>query len=180
MKNTKIELAKSRARFRIHYLFLTVIVGVSGIELPAQSGGSFDIKQSVIASGGSESGGGTFSLTGIAGQTVVNSSTGPGYVVRSGFWQGNLGPTASLVAVSGKVTTADGRGIRNVNVSLTDQSGNVRKALTGSFGYYRFDEIEAGQTVVLSTAAKRYVFASPTRIVTVQEELADIDFTAEP
>ena len=91
-----------------------------------------------------------------------------------------LAPTAAEVSISGRVTTADGRSIRNVRVSLTDQSGNVRSALTNAFGYYRFDGIEAGQTVVISVAAKRYVFASPTRIVTVQEELADIDFTAEP
>lgn len=90
------------------------------------------------------------------------------------------GPTAAGVSVSGRVATADGRGIRNVSVSMTDQRGNVHKTLTSSLGFYRFDEIEAGQTVVFSIAAKRYVFASPTRIVTVQEELADIDFTAEP
>ena len=89
-------------------------------------------------------------------------------------------PVPALVTVSGRVTTAEGSGIRNVRVSLTDQTGVVRTTLTGSFGHYRFDDIEAGQTVVISVAAKRYVFASPTRIVTVQEELADIDFTAEP
>ena len=91
-----------------------------------------------------------------------------------------LNPTAANAPVSGRVTTADGSGIRNVRVSLTDQSGNVRSALTNAFGYYRFEGIEAGQTVVISIAAKRYVFANSTRIVTVQEELADIDFTAEP
>ncbi len=91
-----------------------------------------------------------------------------------------LAPTAAEISISGRVTTADGSAIRNVRVSLTDQSGNVRSALTNAFGHYRFDRFEAGQTVVLSIAAKRYVFASPTRIVTVQEELVDIDFTAEP
>jgi hypothetical protein len=52
--------------------------------------------------------------------------------------------------------------------------------LTSSFGYYRFDEIEVGQTVVISVASKRHVFANPTRILSVQDELAGIDFTAEP
>ena len=67
-----------------------------------------------------------------------------------------------------------------VSVSVIDQSGNVRRVLTGSFGYYRFNEIDAGQTVVISIAAKRYIFANPTRIVSVQDELADVDFIAEP
>lgn len=65
-------------------------------------------------------------------------------------------------------------------MSLTDQNGGVRAALTGPFGYYRFDDVEAGQTAVLSVSAKRYVFANPTRVLNIQDELADIDFTAEP
>ncbi|MEP6944628.1 MAG: LamG-like jellyroll fold domain-containing protein [Acidobacteriota bacterium] len=91
-----------------------------------------------------------------------------------------LVPTAANVAVDGRVTTADGRGIRSVRVTLTDHSGNVRTALTGPFGYYRLDDVEAGQTVVISVTVKHYVFAKPTRILTVQDELAEIDFIAEP
>ena len=91
-----------------------------------------------------------------------------------------LAPTAAGVSVSGRVTMADGRGLRNVKLSLTDQVGNVRTALTSALGYYRFDDIEAGQTVVITIAAKGYLFSNPTRILTIQEELADIDFTAEP
>ncbi len=91
-----------------------------------------------------------------------------------------LAPTAARVGISGRVATAEGSGITNVRVSLTDQNGNVRTAVTGSFGYYRFDEINAGQTVVISVASKRYLFANPTRILSVVDDLADIDFTAEP
>jgi len=90
------------------------------------------------------------------------------------------GPSAAGVSVGGRVTTADGRGIRNVNVSMTDQSGNIRRTLTSSLGYYSFDEIEAGQTLVVSIAAKRYAFTNPTRVVNVQEELVEVNFTAEP
>ncbi len=91
-----------------------------------------------------------------------------------------LAPTAAGVSVSGRVTTAEGRGINSARVSLTDQSGNVRTALTNSFGYYRFDAVDAGQTVVLSVTSKRYIFGDSTRVLSVQDELADIDFTAEP
>ncbi len=89
-------------------------------------------------------------------------------------------PTAAAVSISGRVTTAEGRGIGGVRVSITDQHGNVRFALTNAFGFYRFDEIEAGQTVVISITSKRNVFANPTRILSVHDELADIDFTADP
>lgn len=180
MKKTKTKPLDSRPLSLIQCLFLTLLVCVPGLDLPAQSGGGFEMRQSVVAGGGGSSSGGTLSLSGTSGQIVANSSSGLPYSLRSGFWQGDFGPSAALVTVSGRVTTAEGSGIRNVRVSLTDQTGVVRTALTGSFGHYRFDDIEAGQTVVLSIAAKRYVFASPTRIVTVQEELADIDFTAEP
>lgn len=91
-----------------------------------------------------------------------------------------LAPTAAPVSISGRVTASDGRGLRNAVLSLTDQEGNVRTALTNSFGYYRFDRIDAGQTVIVRISAKQYVFADPTRIVTVQDEIADLDFTAEP
>ena len=88
-------------------------------------------------------------------------------------------PTAALVSVRGRVTSANGQGIRNVRVSLTDSTGNVRSALTSSFGYYRFDDIEAGQTVILSVASKRYTFANPTRVISLVDEISDADFVAD-
>ncbi|MBL8180915.1 MAG: carboxypeptidase regulatory-like domain-containing protein [Blastocatellia bacterium] len=138
------------------------------------------MKQSVIANGGGESNGGAFSLAGTTGQVMVGSTSGSPYQVRNGFWLGNLGPTASFVSVSGRVTTANGNGIRNASLSLVDSNGTVHRRLTASFGYYRFDYIEVGQNVVITIAAKRYTFAVATRIIAVQDELADVDFIAEP
>jgi hypothetical protein len=91
-----------------------------------------------------------------------------------------IGPTAAEVSVSGRVATAKGNGIRNVSVTLTDSSGGARRAISSSFGYYRFDNVEAGQTYIISIHSKRYVFVDPTRVLNVQDELADVDFTAEP
>jgi hypothetical protein len=45
-------------------------------------------------------------------------------------------------------------------------------------GYYRFDEIETGQTVTVSVSSKRFTFANPTRILNVAEAVEDVDFTA--
>jgi hypothetical protein len=87
-------------------------------------------------------------------------------------------PTAAMTNVSGRVTTAKGRGISRALVRMTDSSGVVRTAYTTSFGYYSFKDVEAGQTLVLAVKAKAYNFTEPTRVVSLNEELATIDFIA--
>ncbi|MCZ2391127.1 MAG: hypothetical protein LC113_08625 [Acidobacteria bacterium] len=89
-------------------------------------------------------------------------------------------PSAAPVSVSGLVTTADGRGIINVRVSLTEESGAIRTALTGPFGYFRFDDVESGQGVVLAVSAKRFTFAQPRRFISLDDNIADADWVANP
>jgi hypothetical protein len=89
-----------------------------------------------------------------------------------------LGPVAAEASVSGRVATADGRGIRNARVLMTLPNGEVRTVLSSTFGYYQFDEIEVGQTVVLSVMSKRYQFNS--QVISVTENIGDIDFIALP
>ncbi len=86
-------------------------------------------------------------------------------------------PTAANVSVSGRVVSSSGRGISNGIVTSTDQNGEVRTARTNSFGYYRFNEVEVGQTYVLNVRHKRYQF-SP-RVVSVSEDISGFDFIAE-
>jgi Tol biopolymer transport system component len=88
-------------------------------------------------------------------------------------------PTAANVSVGGRVLTAGGNGIRNVTVSLTDMQGNTRTALSSAFGYYCFDDIPAGGTVIINAAAKRYTFAQSQQILNVQEDTGDVNFTAD-
>ncbi|MBS1786104.1 MAG: hypothetical protein JST85_00175 [Acidobacteria bacterium] len=52
---------------------------------PAQSGGSYNITQSVIAGGGGASASGSYSETGVIGQSVVGASSGGQYAVEGGF-----------------------------------------------------------------------------------------------
>ncbi len=85
-------------------------------------------------------------------------------------------PTAANVSIAGRVVTANGRGISNARVTITGENGAGRSALTNSFGYYRFDEVEIGKTYVISAARKRYRF-SP-RVVSLMDELTELDFTA--
>jgi len=59
---------------------------------------------------------------------------------------------------------------------LTDAFGNTRTARTSTFGYYRFDEVEAGQTYIFNVRSKRYQFAP--QVVTVTEDLTELNFIA--
>lgn len=84
-------------------------------------------------------------------------------------------PTAASVFVSGRVLNASGMGVANATVSIMGQDGIARTARTGSFGYYRFDDIESGQSYLVTASAKRYRFAP--KQVLVGEDLSDVDFT---
>ena len=102
-------------------------------------------------------------------------------VTASGYQVGQTTqsvPTAATAVVGGQIKTADGRGIRNVLVTITHPNGQTQAARSGSFGYYRFAEIPVGETYVISVTAKKYIFSQPTQIRTVQEDVQDIDFIA--
>jgi hypothetical protein len=86
-------------------------------------------------------------------------------------------PTAASASVSGRILTADGRGVSNAVVTITDSSGVARRVITGPFGYYRFDDVRVGETYVLDVTAKRYQFTP--RTVSVLDELTDVDFIAQ-
>ncbi|MBS1795039.1 MAG: right-handed parallel beta-helix repeat-containing protein [Acidobacteria bacterium] len=86
-----------------------------------------------------------------------------------------LVPTAAAVSVSGRVATADGRAVTNALVTLTDAGGNSRTVRTGSFGYYRFDDVAVGETCVVTVMFKRTTVASAA--VPVTDEIADLNFT---
>jgi hypothetical protein len=90
-----------------------------------------------------------------------------------------LAPTAAGVRVHGQVRSARSNGIRNVLVNLVEANGSVHTTQTGTFGYYSFDDIEAGQSVILTVMAKRYTFRNPSRVVLVKDEVANADFVAD-
>jgi len=95
-----------------------------------------------------------------------------------GGWCLELLPsTAAGVEVSGRVLTPDGRGLRNAQVTITDSKGVRRTATTGSFGNYRFEDVEIGSSFVMGVTSTRYRFTQ--RLVQVFDALTDVDFTAE-
>ena len=91
-----------------------------------------------------------------------------------------LAPTAANAGITGRVTTANGRAIRNVMLRIN--GGNLSEtkfARTNPFGYYRFQDLQVGQTYVINVASKRYTFANPMRLITLNENLDSEDFVSE-
>jgi hypothetical protein len=131
----------------------------------------------------------TFTVIGTANQQTVLSFTDP--VTNTTEFEFNngtpaaatnngqftvLGTTAASVSVEGRVTTNQGRGIGNVTITLTDSRGNQRTATTTSFGYYRFETIQAGETVTISAKARRIRFVQSTITRTTNDSVINAHF----
>lgn len=92
---------------------------------------------------------------------------------KPAFW-GIVDPIRLGVNLTGRVVTADGRGLRNITVTLTDQKGTKRTANTSSFGFYSFDGVPAFDNYTIGASSKRYRFAA--RTLSVTGDLANLDF----
>ena len=142
----------------------------------AQSGGTFSITQSVVASGGGQASGGAFNVTGTAGQALAGTlSNGEPFNVRGGFWQNS---SSSNVSVSGRVLTIGGRGVRNAMVNLIDPISGTQQVLTGPLGAYRFNSVVPGRTYTISIMSRRFLFTP--QMVSVNDALTGVDFIASP
>ena len=90
-------------------------------------------------------------------------------------------PSAAPASIAGRVTTADGRAISGAAISVS--GGNLpqpRIARTSSFGYYSLEDLDAGQTYIVTIGSKRFIFSAPSRVVSLTDSVADVDFVAEP
>ena len=99
-----------------------------------------------------------------------------GLTSLSPFAIAQVAPTAANVVVGGRVAVGK-NGLSWARVTLTDVNGETRSVLTSTFGYFRFDEVRAGETYIISVDHKRYIFAP--QIVSVIEDLTDLNFTIE-
>ena len=89
--------------------------------------------------------------------------------------------TAANASVSGRVTTAEGFGIRNATVVITGNSlSSPITATTGSFGYFTFDGLRTGETYVVTVNSQRYTFGKPSQVISLIDNVVDADFTADP
>lgn len=83
-------------------------------------------------------------------------------------------PTAASVEVSGRVMNFKGRGIARAVIYLSDQQGNMRTTITNPFGYYRFNELMAGETYTFMVLSKQYQFIPQT--VNLDDNLQNLNF----
>jgi uncharacterized delta-60 repeat protein len=112
----------------------------------------------------------------LAGRAYAGNSSDTSFgIARLNF---AFAPTAANVSVGGQVLATKGQGISNVRISMTDSSGATRTATTNSFGFYHFSEVAAGATYVLTANSKRYSFDQPTQIVSVSDNISDLNFIA--
>lgn len=85
--------------------------------------------------------------------------------------------TAAGVSVGGRVLTSAGKGIFRARVTLTDSNGETRTALTNFSGYYRFENVRAGETYFFGVSAKLQTF-NP-QVVSINEETNELNFVAQ-
>jgi Lysozyme like domain/CARDB/Carboxypeptidase regulatory-like domain/Divergent InlB B-repeat domain len=124
--------------------------------------------------GWSGTGNGSYSGSNPSASITIN-----GPITQTGNFV-SLVPTAANAAISGRVSTASGRAISNATLVIEGGNLSERKyARTNAFGHYRFQDLEVGQTYIVSVAAKRYSFANPTRVITLNEDLTGEDFVSD-
>lgn len=151
--------------------------------IPAEivaSGGTFTLEKTVLAGGGSRIAQALFNQAATSGQPAAGlRSAGGQFTLYSGFWTpDNLTPTAASATLGGRILTSGGQGIRNVQVTLTFPSGEIRATASSAFGYYRFAEVPVGGVYVVTVAAKKYRFAVDSQVRQVEDDLRDVDFIA--
>lgn len=122
---------------------------------------------------------GTYPVTFTSVPTPQSVSSALGALLPTTYVGGNVvvGSTAAGVQVSGRVVTPDGRGIRNARVVMTDSTGARRIATTSSFGYYSFEDVEAGQSYIIGVQSKQYRFTA--RQIQIVDSLVDFDFVGQ-
>jgi len=157
------------------YLLLISIFILYCAAAAAQSGGTYEITQSVIANGGGKSADAIYAIEGTIGQHAAGSvSSNAPYSFRAGFWQSFLTPTAATVSISGRVVTANGNPVRGSRVILTSTRGGfATTAVTSSFGYYQLEGVEVGQSYLLEVTTRGLQFEP--RILSVLDELTGLD-----
>jgi hypothetical protein len=104
-----------------------------------------------------------------------------GDFVTCTFSNTQFAPTAAPASVSGRVLDSFGNGIGGARLTMSDaQSGETWSTLSNPFGYYTLEGAGAGNFYIMSISHKRYSFAVDTRTFTLNEDLVDVDWVANP
>lgn len=105
----------------------------------------------------------------------------PGSLVSVIFCYDDQASTAGEGAISGRVVDANGLGISKAQLILINgATGEARIAMTNPFGYYQFSGLDINELYVLNVSHKRFSFPEKQRTVSLNDELADVNFMADP
>lgn len=89
-----------------------------------------------------------------------------------------LASTAAGVDVGGRVTTAYGMPIANVEVVMQSFDGETSYTRTSTFGYYNFTDVPVSRSYIVTVNSKRFLFAPNSKLLNVLDTVGDLDFTA--
>jgi hypothetical protein len=128
------------------------------------------------------SGGGTpAAISGSTVNTATNTATTPADLTSFDFDWGIGARLDGPVSISGTVMTSGGQPLRNAQVIIS--GGNLPAPvtfITGTFGTYLFEGLEAGQTYNLNVSVKRYRFPVGGQQVTPLDDVTGVNFIANP
>ena len=86
--------------------------------------------------------------------------------------------TASSANVGGRVQDINGKGLAKVSVKISgSELSEPIYAVTNPFGYFNF-EVPVGRTYVVSIQSKQYHFTNPTQIISVNDNVTELNFVA--
>jgi len=89
-----------------------------------------------------------------------------------------LAPTAANVSLSGRVSNGQGKAVAKAQLTMTNSQGEKFYARSSSFGYFKFTDVQAGETYIITVKSKQYTFAP--QVVNAGQDVTDIIFIAEP
>jgi CSLREA domain-containing protein len=87
----------------------------------------------------------------------------------------SLAPSAAPADISGHVMVGKS-GLANAIVTITDQHGQSRSVKTGTFGMFKFDDLDSGKTYIIAVLSKRYQFQS--QVIELNDNISDLTFQA--
>ena len=127
-----------------------------------------------VANGSTANGTGTVTYSVAANAGLARS----GFIIVAGkIFQINQAASPNATAfITGRIFTGNGRAVSKALVTLTNEAGDIFYSPANPFGYYRFDNVRAGQTVTVSVRSKQFVFLPQT--VNVNTNYGDLNFFA--
>lgn len=114
--------------------------------------------------------------------TDTNLNPGePGGIVSVVFCYDDVVTTAGEGSISGRVIDSDGYGISKAQLILVNgNTGEARIVMTNPFGFYHFNGLDVSELYVLNVSHKRYSFPEKQRVVSLDDNLTDVNFMADP